>query len=612
MEFEEKFLRLFVIFSTLPFLLHAQPTLISQDVDPSNSNYTAVTTGVGTFRGRRFNVHSDTSVDIFLGIRYGKAPTGERRFARPEAFGAVEGARNAIVHGAKCVQRIIQGDPLLEGVPFSEDCLFLDIYTPWSANQSDNTPKSVMMFLHGGGYYGGTGALYNFTNVALYDVVVVSVSFRLDIFGFLSSGDDVIPGNFGLLDIALALDWIKDNIGPFGGNPDDITVFGASSGASSASILYLSPLTRGKFQKAIMQSGVANCPWSVHPVNNMAFDPERISKELGQRANCSMRSGPAFSSDLLTCLRQMDVDELVNASVALQVESYGGNMVWLPVVETTFGVLPDTPIKLLNDKQNLMHIPTIYGYTKEDSSWLVPDPENDGVTLIEFNTILRSIIANLFDSDSRIQNELYKNVLKVYLPGETSKTKTPEELRDILVNVLTDGFMTGCIIQEARLFGRPKEGIIAQANSYVYEFAHRPSYSPYPNWWGVAHADEKGFVLGLPVGPQPFMYPNHNASDAEVANHVNTLWTNFAKFGNPTPEPLDGVTWPQFGPGADQEKILLIKEDLEVTNFDRHEQVKVWTELFSVSSGYLARADVRMLFITLSILSVTVKCLLNL
>ncbi|RUS73783.1 hypothetical protein EGW08_018453, partial [Elysia chlorotica] len=212
-------------------------------------DYVTVSTKYGDIKGRNYNVSDSLDLNVFLGIPYAKPPVGDLRLARPESVQPwTPNVYNATQHGAKCVQRILTGDPELEGVPFSEDCLFIDIYAT-RERVGARAKQPVMMYLHPGGFYGGTGAKYNFTNLALKGVVVVTVNFRLDMFGFLSTQDDVIPGNFGLLDAALALDFVKEIIGNFGGNPEDITLFGASSGAAMVSIFTLSPLTRGKFQK---------------------------------------------------------------------------------------------------------------------------------------------------------------------------------------------------------------------------------------------------------------------------------------------------------------------------------------------------------------------------
>ncbi|KAI8770511.1 neuroligin-4, X-linked [Biomphalaria glabrata] len=549
-----------------------------------NIDTPVVNTSYGPVKGRRFDFGGSQTLEIYLGVPYARPPTGAYRFARPVAPDAWTQTRDATVHGAKCIQRIITGDPPLENVPFSEDCLFVDVYTPGSANK---TGLPTMMFIHGGGFYGGSGALYNFTNVALRGVVVVSVSYRLDIFGFLSTLDDAIPGNFGLLDQAFALDWIKSNIDKFGGDPNKITVFGGSAGAVSASFFLLSPLTQGKFQNAILQSLSGLCNYSHHKQDVDAFNyPVKISKEIGELLNCSL---PAqnFSRLLLECLRKLPAEVIINQSVALQEQKYGDSLFY-PVIEKTFGFLPDTPAKLLDKLDPKFYVPTIYGYTSEDGSWLVNDNENDGVDVREFQTSINLTVASLYEPADR--STVLSKALATYLPKD-SLSVTKLALRDRLVRAQTDSFVVGCMVHEAQLFAAKTQS----SRTYFYEFAHRPSYSKYPDWLGVAHADEKGFVLGLPLGPDPFKYPVNNAEDQAVANFIVSAWTNLAKYGDPSPQGSGLVPWPAIDPKSSDISIMQIKIKPSVKKFDRPEALDVWVNFgSSISNGMGHNPDIFM------------------
>ncbi|XP_059142642.1 neuroligin-4, X-linked-like [Physella acuta] len=496
--------------------------------------------------------------------RFNLSVAGTLRLARPEPPDIWSDVKDALVHGAKCLQRIIKDDPPLTNVPFDEDCLFLDIYMPKYKNES-HALVPTMMFIHGGGFYGGTGALYNFTNVALRGVAVVSINYRLDVFGFLSTLDETIPGNFGLLDQVLALEWVKNNIANFGGDPQKVTLFGGSAGSLSASILTLSPLTRGKFQGAIMQSAVALCAYSHQSKETVYEAPREVARQLGQLLNCSLLEGE-FSAQLLECIRSRPGDVIINQSVILQEETYYGSTIYSPVLENVFGVLPDTPLHLVDSKDKV-YIPTISGYTTHDGSWLVSDPNNKGFSLEEFKLYMKAFIERMFLP--RYHESLLKKALDGYLPANASELSR-FELRDILVTALTDAFDVACTIDEASRFTAGAEN----SRSFVFEFNHRPSYSANPAWMGVAHADEKGFVLGLPVGPDPFMYPSHSQGDLEVADLVVTTWTNFAKFGNPTPEPVHNITWSSFT--QQDQNVLVLSETPKVKKFDRPVALEVW------------------------------------
>ncbi|CAL1543609.1 unnamed protein product [Lymnaea stagnalis] len=549
--------------------VQSRPRAVRQ-AEPNSDEFTTVTTTYGPLRGRKLHINDVMDLEVFLGVPYASSPTGQLRLAKPEVPEPWTETRDALEHGAKCLQRIIPDDPPMVSVPFEEDCLFLDIYSPSYRNA---TKVPVMMFIHGGGFYGGSGALYNFTNVALRGVTVVSVSYRLDVFGFLSTEDEIIPGNFGLLDQILALEWIKSNVENFGGNPGKITIFGGSAGAVSASILTLSPLTRGRFQGAILQSGVASCGWGYHHPDSSFAKPRVTATELGRMLNCTLPT-EVFSQKLLECLRAVPAELLVNQSVTLQMGKYKGNSLFYPVIENSFGVLPESPSKLLHKMDRKYYIPTIYGYTKEDGSWLVSDPENDGVSLAEFKATIEGFVSVLYPE--KYQRSVVDKAMKGYLPANaTSLSKF--HLRDILIRAATDGFVAAGTVREATLFSAGVE----RSRTFVYEFNHRPSYSRAPPWMGVGHTDEKGFVLGLPVGPDPFKYPDHSSEDATVADFVVTAWTNFAKFANPS-HPL----WPAFRPSTSDMEILVIENRSHHIMFNRQLALDVWVvEDFLANDG---------------------------
>ncbi|RUS73784.1 hypothetical protein EGW08_018454 [Elysia chlorotica] len=247
-------------------------------------------------------------------------------------------------------------------------------------------------------------------------------------------------------------------------------------------------------------------------------------------------------------------------------------MIFIPVTGDSFRVLPETPEQLLAKTAELVHIPTIFGYTTDDGTWMVPDSEDDGVSYAEFNFILNYFIEIYFPPSQRV--ELLKRVKNLYLPSGISQSSLSRvELRTILINMATDFSMAAYIAKQAMLFSKA-----STTGTYVFQFDYRPSYSAAPLWYGVGHTDEKGFVLGLPAGPYPFAYPNTTAEDRYVADLMTTLWSNFAKTGDPTPQPLNwpaGLRWPSFS--DDPRRILVIGVEPEVRNFDKEQAVVAWT-----------------------------------
>ncbi|CAG2117407.1 unnamed protein product, partial [Medioppia subpectinata] len=210
-----------------------------------------VNTSIGVVRGRTLHV-LDTNVDQFLGIPYAKPPVGKHRFAKPKP---ITKPFPDIIDATKPKHLCIQGSsglPFLPGTVQSEDCLVLNI---WTTNTI--ALKPVMFWIHGGSLNVGSifNEWFNGSVLATHDVVIVSTNYRLGPLGFLYGDREDAPGNVGLYDQLLALKWVRKNIHSFGGDRDRITIFGESAGSWSVSAHILSPLSKGLFKRAIMQSG---------------------------------------------------------------------------------------------------------------------------------------------------------------------------------------------------------------------------------------------------------------------------------------------------------------------------------------------------------------------
>ncbi|XP_037624343.1 pyrethroid hydrolase Ces2e-like isoform X1 [Sebastes umbrosus] len=223
-----------------------------------------VHTKLGSLRGQYVSVKGkETGVHAYLGIPFAKPPVGPAlRLAAPQPVEGWEGVRDATRKPPMCVQNkqtsidLIDkiGSKLAELPDISEDCLYLNVYTP--ANRAHNAKLPVMVWIHGGGFALGSAAMYDGSALGAYqDVVVVLIQYRLGLLGFLSTGDEHMSGNFGLLDQVQALRWIQQHIHNFGGDPYSVTIFGESAGGVSVSLLLLSPLSDGLFHRAIAESG---------------------------------------------------------------------------------------------------------------------------------------------------------------------------------------------------------------------------------------------------------------------------------------------------------------------------------------------------------------------
>lgn len=206
------------------------------------------------------------TVDAFFGVPFAKPPVGPLRFKDPEPPEPWSSVRDASCHPPMCLQKITSIQHVrhyLKGnfhfPPISEDCLYLNVFTP--SDRDNNSHLPVMVFIHGGGLVTGGASLFEGSALSVYeDVVVVTVQYRLGILGFFSKGDEKVPGNFGVLDQVAALRWVQENIRNFDGDPGSVTIFGQSAGALTVSVLVMSPMSKGLFHRAIAESGVPLLP----------------------------------------------------------------------------------------------------------------------------------------------------------------------------------------------------------------------------------------------------------------------------------------------------------------------------------------------------------------
>ena len=208
-----------------------------------------VKTEQGKVQGKTIN---DGKVRAFLGMPYAAPPVGDLRWKAPKPPAKWKGKRDATKFGAHCAQGRVFDDMVFQDAGPSEDCLFLNVYTP--ADATDKSKLPVMFWIHGGGYSGGASSepRHNGDFLPLKGVVLVTINYRLGVFGFLVTDDlakeaNGSAGNYGLMDMVAALHWVNDNIKNFGGDPDNVTIFGESAGSFAVSTLMASPMAQGLF-----------------------------------------------------------------------------------------------------------------------------------------------------------------------------------------------------------------------------------------------------------------------------------------------------------------------------------------------------------------------------
>ncbi|KAM3172760.1 hypothetical protein ACTXT7_013882 [Hymenolepis weldensis] len=223
----------------------------------------------GGLEGIRWRINGNNSVDAYLGIPFAKPPIGDLRFAPPQPVDPWIGTRDATKLCKACMQYMFGSFDnannavkiWVNNTEMDEDCLYLNVWTP---AKNSGSPKPVMIWIFGGGYFSGTPNLDVYDGrflAAMEDIVVVSMNYRLGPFGFLYLKSH-LEGNMGLKDQQLSLKWVKDNIATFNGDPNLVTVFGESAGSASIGLQYLNPTSRSYFKRFILESAGPLNRWS--------------------------------------------------------------------------------------------------------------------------------------------------------------------------------------------------------------------------------------------------------------------------------------------------------------------------------------------------------------
>ncbi|XP_028031239.1 acetylcholinesterase-like [Bombyx mandarina] len=504
----------------------------------------------GLLRGA---VAHDGSHLQFFGIPYAATDT-EHRFQNPNPEPKWEGVFDAYNEHVRCFQRF--SPTRISG---REDCLTLNVYTP---NNYDSI-RPVMVFIHGGGFRDGSASpfMYGSEYLIKHGVVLVTINYRLEVLGFLCLGIKEAPGNVGLKDQVAALRWIKTNIRAFGGDPDNITIFGESAGSASVMYHMLTPMSRGLFNKAILQSGSAITPWSFQ------FEPLKTASLLAK----SMGVKTEDPHELYKLFANKPAEELLKTRVPRRKgDIVLSENIFVPCVDKEIKgmerFLPDTPINLISNNQ-YQKVPVIIGFNNAEG-YLFAGKENE-TTLANFN------IYNALPRDLIFPTEDEKNDTVDRLKGLYS-IRRPEDYLKNIAKYEGDTSITYPTIASIDLLSKSTDGLI-----YAYKLSY-DGWLNVPKWYfgfrkypGAAHADELFYLFKVKV---PLVM---EFIEIEFINKITTLWTNFAKFGNPTPFPSSTlpVTWKPFK--TSDPKILVIDKQFSEERLWSDEVMLYWDTIYT-------------------------------
>ncbi|MGB8478755.1 MAG: carboxylesterase family protein [Acidobacteriaceae bacterium] len=467
-----------------------------------------VKTGAGTLQGEW--VAGAPHVAAFLGVPYAAQPVGNLRWKAPQPPPAWSGIREATKYRPACPQTPSPWLPEMLGIQkmaTNEACLYLNV---WSPNLHRAAKLPVMVWIHGGGNVEGSAEWPPLgSTLAREGVVVVSLNYRLGVFGFFvypalaAESPHHVSGNYGHLDQVEALRWVKRNISRFGGDPNNVTVFGASSGALDICNLMASPIAAGLFQQAIMQSGV--CVDSVYPVTRQAeTNGELLAKDLG------IQTGPGS----LTALRALPAEKL------LLTAAKDDRIDLEPVVDDWF--FPEQPATAFaNGKQ--AKIPVIVGSNNDEvsifASPLVGGKSNRPKTVEEYRQWLRREFGPMADK-----------VFAQY-PAHSDK-----DVPGVFRTMDTDfDFGFG-----ARLLAIEMAQIHQPAYLYHFTYVGAGEFSAL----GAFHSEESMFL-----SKKYWTTWIHRPYDKTLSNAIIGYWVQFVKAGNPNDSALP--PWPAYQANTD-------------------------------------------------------------
>ena len=476
-----------------------------------------VKTSSGSVRG-----YSNRSVTKFKGIPYAEPPIGNLRFKPPVSIKPWDDIRDATKYSPVCPQPPSALEEMFSD-PFPQneaDSLTLNIWT----QKLNDEKRPVMFFIHGGAFRTGSGRALDGSRLVLRgDVVVVSINYRLGPFGFLYMPD--VPdtsANIGLLDMVEALKWVRENINRFGGNPEEITIFGESAGAFAVHSLLATPSAKGLFKRAIVQSGY---------VTNFSCQPStgiKVYETLTERLR--IEKGDIES------LRKLPYEKIIEKLASF--ENAGQDVLsFTPTIDED--TLPENPYEAVKNgfaKDIDLFVGSNFDETKLWSVWVSGEDDFTEERLERrVNGIMRLINQNEIKSKELI--EVYKNL-----------RKTPKDIFDA---INTDYQFRIPSIRLAEAQSQHNK------NTYMYLFSWKTPWEG--GKYGAMHALELSFVFGILLDRDVGIFPRKTKETLELSEKMMDAWINFARSGNPNHKNIPEL------PPYDQEKRATIIFDKEVS-----------------------------------------------
>ncbi|XP_018304144.1 esterase E4-like [Mycetomoellerius zeteki] len=494
----------------------------------------------------------------FRGIPYAKPPVGELRFKDPVPPEPWSGYRDASKYGNMAIQmdlnrHIIIGD---------EDCLYLNVYTT-KIELSKKRP--VMVWIHGGGYSLGSGdaTIYGPDYIVQKDVILVTLNYRLGVLGFLNLNDEVATGNQGLKDVVLALKWVQKNILKFGGDPENVTIYGQSAGAAITHCLALSPLAKGLFHKVISQSGVISNPWAFNEWSDVGF---RLAKKLGKET-----SDPKVAYEFLKTRAARTLTMNSQRSIFTEAERLSFTVsLFTPTLDTKSlnPFFPEHPREYISRG---IQMPFILGFNRNEGIFLLKGIFFGDISkkhLGKVNTdFKKAILSNTLSRLSEMGITV-EELKALYFKGKAISEETWTNFSDFL----GDQFFVRDIMEVCEM--QKSSGGYNSTYLYHFDYDSKTILKTMLNIEvkGVCHGEDLAFLFYPEAAKMlNLSLPEPGSENYRITNYFTQMWTDFAKTGNPTP--TTNLWLPMSGPKNEDYNYLNINLNLQMKTF-RKENVR--------------------------------------
>ncbi|XP_041974133.1 neuroligin-4, X-linked-like [Aricia agestis] len=574
-------------------------------------------------------------VEAYLGVPYATPPTGSNRFAPTRAPAPWDDVKMVDQMGPVCPQKLpdISNETLtLERMPKgrleylrrllprlknqSEDCLYMNIYTPVQVGPTLLAKYPVVIFIHGESFEWNSGNVYDGAVLASYaGLVVITINYRLGILGFLNANP--IPhlkarvANYGLMDQIAALHWVQQNIALFGGDPGNVTMLGHGSGAACINFLMISPTVMpGLFHRAILLSGSALSSWA------LVEDPVSYSVQLARESNCTLPDDIVKDHELIVdCLREVPLLELMSAEISTPsyLTAFGPSVDGV-VVKTdyakellTFFIPNDlqgfTSVSGVNnikaDKRNGDRIfgirggqnkyDLLFGVVTSEALWKFSAQDiQNGFEGERRDKIIRTYVRNAYTYHL---SEIFFTIVNEYTDWERT-VQHPINTRDAAVLALSDAQYVAPLVQTGDFLSVSKSSIGTGSNTFFYVFDYQTKDGDYPQRMGSVHGEELPYLFGAPLVEGLGHFPkNYTKSEVALSEAFILYMANFVRTGNPNEaqkqeailpisrerNKFKSIVWDEYD--TLHQKYLEIGMKPRMKNHYRAHQLSVWLRL---------------------------------